>query len=911
MTTIASQPSRIAGADASALEANPIYQTPAMRQWLRFKRAHPECLLFFRMGDFYELFDRDAIVVHQALGLTLTERTKGMAMAGVPFHSAEGYLRRLIEQGFRVAICDQLQDPKDAKGVVDRGVTRLLTPGTLVDETLLDESRANELAAVAVEGDRAAIALIELSTGAFTVVDAPTSRLADELQRLAPAEVLFAEETDGGSEGSIREALEVFRASRGAALSPRPAWTFRPRDAADSIKGHFGVATLESFGLKLDEPALRAAGALLRYVLETQSSERAPGEPSGTLAHLRPPRRLETGDFVVIDGTSLRSLELERTLRSGGAEGTLFATIDRCRSAMGRRLLRHWISFPLRRRDAIEARQRRIAAIVHDEMFADALGARVGGIQDVARIAGRVGTGRATPRDVVALGMSVGHIEALRDLLDARPAFAVDLAVFDAVREPLAPLAERIRRSCVEHPPAHLREGGLFKDGIDATLDEARSLQRDANTWLASYQKQLIDDTNIPSLKVGFNKVFGFYIEITHANVEKIPAIFSRKQTLKNAERYITPELKAFEDKVLTAESRAIERERTLFLELCTAIAAHAEALGRYADAVASLDALRSLADIARRERWAMPTIVDEPTLRIRDGRHPVLEAILRERFVPNDCDLGAATDSGGGSLALITGPNMAGKSTFIRQVALIVLLAHIGSFVPATEATVGLVDRIFTRIGASDELHTGQSTFMVEMTETANILHHATRSSLVILDEIGRGTSTLDGLSLAWAIAETLAARGCRTLFATHYHELTSLAERLPSVTNLHVAVREWEDRVIFLHRILSGRTDRSYGIHVAKLAGLPRETIERASKLLETLAVETEEASSRARKVASESTATPGREPPRDGQFGLFTEFLPHPAVEKLKAIQLDAITPMQAFDLLRELKRSAGDT
>ncbi len=895
MTTVVT--SRVAGADPAALEANPLFQTPAMRQYVRFKKQHPECLLFFRMGDFYELFDRDAVVVHQALGLTLTERTKGMPMAGVPYHAAEGYLRRLIDAGYRVAVCDQLQDPKDAKGVVDRGVTRVLTPGTLVDETLLDEGRANQLGALAIDGERAAIALVELSTGAFTVVEVPTARLGDELLRLGPAEVLFAEETDG----SVPAALEALRQNGNAALSPRPAWTFRARDAADCLKSHFGVSTLEGFGLAPDEPATRAAGALLRSVLEAQASDRAPGEPVATLGHLRPPRRLASGDFVIIDGTSLRSLELERTLRSGGVEGTVLATIDRCRTAMGRRLLRQWLCFPLCERGAIERRQRRISAIVADERCDDALRERIGAVQDVARIAGRIGTGRATPRDVVALGASLAQLDGVREILDARPAFAEDLALLDGVRSALAPLAERIASSCVDTPPAHLREGGLFRDGIDLILDEARLLQRDANSWLADYQKRLIDETAIASLKVGFNRVFGFYIEITHANAERIPPIFTRKQTLKNAERYITPELKAFEDKVLTAESRAIERERTLFLELCTAIAMAADALGRYADCIAGLDVLRSLAEIARRERWCLPTIADRPLLAIRGGRHPVLEAILRERFVPNDCALGAAAD-GSGTLALITGPNMAGKSTFIRQVALIVLLAHVGSFVPAESADIGLVDRIFTRIGASDELHTGQSTFMVEMTETANILHHATERSLVILDEIGRGTSTLDGLSLAWAIAETLAGRGCRTLFATHYHELTSLPERLPAVTNLHVAVREWEDSIIFLHRILPGRTDRSYGIHVAKLAGIPSATIERASRLLETLAVETEEASSRARQSAKALTGAPAKQSP---QLSLFTEFLPHPALDRLRAIDIEKLTPLGAFDALRELR------
>jgi DNA mismatch repair protein MutS len=883
----------LGGADPEALASNPLYRTPAMQQWLRFKREHPECLLFFRMGDFYELFDADAVVIHKALGLTLTERTKGMAMAGVPFHSAENYLRRLVEMGHRVAICDQLQDPKDAKGVVDRGVTRVLTPGTLVDESLLEEGRECQLAAVAVAGGTAAIALAELSTGAFRVVETPVDRLPDELARLAPAETILAEETDG----SLPAFSEELRTARPGSLSPRPAWTFRARDAADAIRSHFGVASLEGFGLREGEAATAAAGALLRCLADRQP---ATGGAS-RLSHLRPPRRESATDRLSLDATTLRSLELERTLRSGATDGSLLATIDRTRTAMGRRLLRNWICFPLVDKPAIEARHATVAAIVSDERFDDELAEALGGVQDVARIGGRLGTGRATPRDLVALGRSLSAIGSLETILDRREAFAADRAILAGLRHSLEPLALRIAETCVESPPAHLREGGLFRDGADILLDECRLLQRDANAWLAEYQGRLVDESGIPSLKVGFNSVFGYYIEITHANAGRVPASFARKQTLKNAERYITPELKEFEDKVLSAESRAIEREKRLFEELCAAVAREAADLAGFADLVARLDCLRSLASVARRERWCRPAMADGPRLSLVGARHPVLESILRERFVPNDCRLGL---DDAGTLALITGPNMAGKSTYIRQVALAVLLAHAGSFVPAESAEIGLVDRIFTRIGASDELHSGQSTFMVEMTETANILHHATPRSLVILDEIGRGTSTLDGLSLAWAIAETLAARGCRTLFATHYHEITSLADRLPAVTNLHVAVREWEDRVIFLHRILPGRTDRSYGIHVARLAGLPPETVARARELLETLAVETEATAGKAREAIAKA---PSREREPSGQLSLFTEFLPHPAVETLKAMKIEELTPLAAFDALRTLKES----
>ena len=884
----------LGGADPEALAANPLYRTPAMQQWLRFKREHPECLLFFRMGDFYELFDADAVVIHKALGLTLTERTKGMAMAGVPFHSAENYLRRLVEMGHRVAICDQLQDPKDAKGVVDRGVTRVLTPGTLVDESLLEEGRENQLAAVAIAGNVAAIALAELSTGSFRVVETPAERLADELARLSPAETIVAEETDG----SLPAFADAIRVARPGSLSPRPAWTFRARDAADALRGHFGVASLEGFGLRETDAATIAAGALLRCLADRQPD--AGG--SSRLAHLRPPRRESAGDRVALDATTLRSLELERTLRSGATDGSLLATIDRTRTAMGRRLLRNWICFPLLDRTAIEARHAAVAAIVGDERFDDELAEALGPIQDVARIGGRIGTGRATPRDLVALGRSLSALAALETILERREAFAADRAGLASLRASLEPLARRIAAGCVEAPPAHLREGGLFRDGFDVKLDECRLLQRDANSWLSEYQRTLVETSGIPSLKVGYNSVFGYYIEITHANVERVPANFTRKQTLKNAERYITPELKEFEDKVLSAESRAIEREKRLFEELCAAVAREAAGLAEFADLVARLDVVRSLASVARRERWCRPAMVDGPRLSLVGARHPVLEAILRERFVPNDCRLGID----GGTLALITGPNMAGKSTYIRQVALAVLLAHAGSFVPAESAEIGLVDRIFTRIGASDELHSGQSTFMVEMTETANILHHATPRSLVILDEIGRGTSTLDGLSLAWAIAETLADRGCRTLFATHYHEITSLADRLPAVTNLHVAVREWEDRVIFLHRILPGRTDRSYGIHVARLAGLPPETVARARELLETLAVETEATAGKAREAIAKAPAAKSRTE-AGGQLSLFTEFLPHPAVEALKAMKIEELTPLAAFDALRTLKQS----
>ena len=867
-----------------------------MRQHARFKTQHPDCVLLFRMGDFYEMFDDDAVLAHKELGLTLTQRTKGVPMAGVPHHSVETYLRRLIEAGHRVAICDQIEDPKEAKGVVDRAVTRVLTPGTLVDETLLDEGRTNHVAALgfleAAREPKAAMAVVELSTGSFSLLDLPLERALDEIVRVGPSELLYAQPPDG----DIPPRIESIRTSAGCALTARPAWTFRPREGRECLLEHFRVATLTGFGLTDDDPCLGAAGAVLRYLLETQ----APDADAGAvrLRHLRPPSRDHADRYVTIDATTLRNLEIERTIFDQSTAGSLHSIFGRCRTAMGKRLLRRWLAFPLRDLAAIEARHGAVAALVEDRVFADALAREIAAVQDVARIVARVSMCRATPRDLVALGTSVGKLTAVASLLEERPAFASRCKKLQELAGSLTPLAETIRCRCLDTPPAHLREGGLFRDGVDPKLDEARTLSRDATGWLARYQKKLIDETGINSLKVDSNRVFGYYIEITHTHTHKVPPSFSRKQTLKNAERYITPQLKDLEDRITTARGEAIERERVLFEDLCREAAAEAETLGAYAATVGELDVLACFAEVARRFGYARPRLVEEPILDIRQARHPVLDVTLGERFVPNDCLLGLEPQAA--SLALITGPNMAGKSTYIRQVALIVLMAHAGSFVPAKNATIGQVDRIFTRIGATDELHAGRSTFMVEMTETASILHHATERSLVILDEIGRGTSTLDGLSLAWAIAEALAERRCRTLFATHYHELTVLADRVANVTNLHVAIREWGEEIIFVYRILPGRTDRSYGIHVARIAGLPPETTARAARLLETLAVQTE----------ARPDPGGGPTPVPEAQLGLFREYLQHPAVEELRKLDLTTTTPLEAFDILRRLRSHVED-
>ena len=893
----------------------PNRDTPAMRQYDRFRREHPGCMLFFRMGDFYEMFHEDAVRAHKILGITLTERTSGIPMAGVPYHAAEGYLRRLVEHGERVAVCEQIQDPKDAKGVVDRAVVRVVTPGTRVDEALLESGAQNVVAAIVTINASAAIALVELSTGSFRIVPCDTNSLADELARAAPAEIVVAE----GARFSADVPMTDLARSMRVAVTSRPPWSMGEEESANILRRHYGVASVAAWGL--GGASLCAAGGLLGYLIETQAGfavDGAAGTTAGvrTLSHLEAPRIVDRSKSVILDAWTLRALEIERTSLAGTTESSLVATLSAARTPMGRRLLRDWLCFPLRDRHAIESRLGAVAALVQDQPLRDSLGSLLARIQDVARIHGRVAMRRATPRDVVALGRSLAALPTATELLEGIPAFKDSYARLMSLSDGLAELGIRIVRSCVDDPPTHLREGGLLREGVDAELDEAKSLQRDAGEWIANYQAQLIRESGIESLRTGFNRVFGYYIEVTHTHSARVPITFTRKQTLRNVERYITPELKAFEERVLTAEFRAFEREKQLFEQLLAQVSGHTNEIASYGEVIAQIDCLASFAECAVRHGYVRPEIVDQPILDIEQARHPVLDRSLGGKFVPNDCTLGSvgasANANATATLALVTGPNMAGKSTFIRQNALIALMALAGSFVPAKRAVIGLCDRIFARIGAGDELHTGRSTFMVEMTETANILHHATAQSLVVLDEIGRGTSTLDGLSLAWAITEWLAQRRTRTLFATHYHELTALADDEPAICNLQVAVREWKDEVVFLHRIEPGRADRSYGIHVAKLAGLPPKVVDRARRILETLTVQ---------------TAAPVRRKNGDDQPSLFAQhearmnapslqFMPsvpnvqaeptvHPVVQEINELSLETLTPMAAFDLLRKWK------
>ncbi|MFN4259338.1 MAG: DNA mismatch repair protein MutS [Gemmataceae bacterium] len=789
--------------------------TPMMRQYQEAKQRHPDMLLLFRMGDFYELFYDDAQIAARVLGLALTSRDKTVPMAGFPHHALEGHLGKLLQAGHRVAVCDQVEDPALAKGLVRREVTRVVTPGTLTEDDLLDPRQANHLVAVWPKGESLGLAWVELSTGDFQAADVSEARFSDELARLRPAECLFPE-----TEETALVAL-LGRVAPAPTLTARPGWTFDPVTAREALHQHFGVRTLNGFGFSDDQPCLLAAGALLLYLQETLKAN---------LAHIRQLRPYHQERHLFLDEVTRRSLELTRALRDGSRDGSLLAAIDRTVTAMGARLLQEWLIAPLADRAAITARLDAVAELLDESQLRRELRGLLDDVFDLQRLTARVSTGRATPRDLGAVAKTLRLLPRFKARVTGRrSALLRDL---ENQLELCPDLRQALDSTLVDDPPLSAREGGLIRPGCHAPLDELRSIARGGKEWIARFQAEEIARTGIPSLKVGFNKVFGYYIEITHTHATKIPDDYQRKQTLKNAERYITPELKEYEEKVLTAEEKIQQLEYELFASLRDQVAAETNRLLQTAAVLSTLDVLAALAELADARGYCRPELDDRPILDIQAGKHPVLEQTLPPgTFVPNDILLGPED----GFLWLITGPNMSGKSTFIRQVALMTLLAHMGSFVPAQSARIGVTDRIFTRVGASDELSRGQSTFMVEMTEAANILNNASPRSLVILDEIGRGTSTYDGVSLAWAITEHLHdAVGCRALFATHYHELAQLAETLPGLRNYNVLVSENRDDVVFLHRIAAGSADKSYGIHVARLAGVPPAVLERAEEVL-----------------------------------------------------------------------------
>jgi len=858
-------------------------ETPLMEHWREMKSRNPGAILLYRLGEFYETFYEDAEIASRVLGLTLTSRNNGAAadvpLAGVPAKAMSGYLRQLVSQGYRVAICEQMEDPKNAKGVVRREVVETITPGAAFADDLLDHSRNNFLCALAVVGDRAGIAAADLSTGELRLIVCETTDLEPYLARLAPSEMVLVR----GERAPPMRGL----GGEGPLVTERERWEFDPALASDALAQQFGVASLEAFGVGAsDAPAVGAAGALLRYLHELQ--------PQG-IPHLARPVIERAGSAMPLDEMTRRNLELVESLRGGDRSGTLLDVLDRTSTPMGARLLRSWILTPLTERAPIDARLNAVGALLDDALARETLRTALDGVRDVERLASKAAAGRATPRELGALGASLARMPAVSAAarrVDGAGVMRELLARWDDCAE----LSAELARGLVDRPPAAIGDEEAIRAGFDAELDELRELQRGGRDAIARIQSAERARTGISSLKVGYNKVFGYFIEITNANREHVPTDYQRRQTLAGAERYVTPELKEYEEKVLTASERIETRERALFESLRTRAGAAIGRLQCAASILAQLDVLASLAEVAAREGYARPEMSDDFALHIVGGRHPVVERMMpRDKFIPNDVSL--TSDA---RMIILTGPNMAGKSTILRQIGLIVLMAQIGGFVPATSARIGIVDRVFTRVGASDNLVRGQSTFMVEMSETSAILHTATRRSLVLLDEIGRGTSTYDGVSIAWAVSEHLHdAIGCKTVFATHYHELTQLAEERAAIRNYTVAVREVGDEVLFLHTLIAGGADRSYGIEVGRLAGLPPQVVSRARAMLRLLEAE--------HHVVQSGAGS--REPTRTvEQLPLFAT-LPHPVVERLRGVDLDNLTPLKALQLLADLQRDAA--
>ncbi len=833
-----------------------------MQQYLRIKAEHPDILVFYRMGDFYELFFDDARKAARLLDITLTQRGKSngepIPMAGIPYHAAEGYLARLVKLGESVAICEQIGDPATSKGPVERKVIRIVTPGTVTEEALLEEHRDNLLCAIVSNDDRSrfGIAVLDLASGRFSVEEVDGDEaLLGEIERLRPAEILIPEHLDLPGER--------------AGITRRPPWHFDADSARELLTRHFGVQDLTGFGCERMSLAVGAAGALMQYLRETQHSE---------LPHITALSVEHREDGIVLDAASRRNLELDTNLQ-GGQEHTLAWALDTTVTAMGGRCLRRWINRPLRDIPTLQRRYRLIGALLQSGAH-ESLREHLRGIADIERILARVALGSARPRDLASLRDSLGLIPGLRRQLGAIDGeLASELYTAIDAHDDVHSL---LCRAIIDNPPVLIRDGGVLASGYDTELDELRAMSENADQFLLDLEFRERERTGLSTLKVAYNRVHGYYIEISKAQSAAAPDDYQRRQTLKNAERYITPELKAFEDKVLSARERALAREKALYDALLRELLAPLPAMQQTAASLAELDVLCCLAERAERHNYCEPELRQETILDVRGSRHPVIEQVLDEPFIPNDIEMHDRR-----RMLIITGPNMGGKSTYMRQVALIILMAHIGSYVPADSAVIGGFDRIFTRIGASDDLASGRSTFMVEMTEAANILNNATPQSLVLMDEIGRGTSTFDGLSLAWACAEHLAGTNrAFTLFATHYFELTALPETLPNVCNVHIDAIEHGDSIVFLHAVKDGAANQSYGLQVAQLAGVPRSVIQAARKRLALL--------EQGRQQDSPQLGLP-----------LESEPEPHPVLELLQQLDPDELTPRQAHDWLYRLK------
>ena len=858
--------------------------TPMLTQYKAIKEQYPDVILMFRLGDFYEMFGDDAVTASKELEIVLTSREAGangrMPMCGVPHHSVDRYISRLIARGYRVAICDQMEDAKLAKGLVKRGVTRVVTPGTILEDGMLDAKSNNYLTAVAPGEEKCGVAVVDISTGEFAVTELSgkdaTAKMFEEIGRLDPAECLLRE---------IDQDLSDPVKNAGARMVTKyVANGFYQKPSREVLQEHFKVVSLRGFGAEEMTAGLNAAAMILDYLRQTNA---------GTLGLITSLATYSTSGFMVLDAAARRNLELVQSMSYERKGLSLLAVIDRTRTAMGGRLLRKWMDQPLLDVQRISSRHHAVQELFDNGLMRAELRDTLDDIQDMERLMSRIVAQTANARDLVALKRSLEYLPQVK------------AALFEAVSEKLKDLAEQIDflelvveligNSIADEPPLGLREGGIIRNGVDEELDRLRQASSGGKEWITNLETTERDKTGIKSLKVGYNSVFGYYIEVSKTNLSLVPEDYIRKQTTANGERFITPQLKEYEAMVLGAEEKSIDLEYRLFCEIREKVADQMLPVAKVARAIAELDVLASLAEVAAASGYVRPVVDDEEDIIIKGGRHPVVEKSLPEgTFVPNECLLNCESDQ----LLIITGPNMAGKSTYLRQVALIVLMAQMGSFVPADEAKLGVVDRIFTRVGAHDELASGQSTFMVEMNETANILNNATRRSLIVLDEIGRGTSTYDGLSIAWAVAERIAQISAKTLFATHYHHLNDLEKDISSVKNYRIAVKEEKDRIVWLRKIMPGGTDKSYGIEVARLAGLPQEVIDRAREVLSDLEGNgsSNKATDKKRRVSVKAQTV---------QLALF-ESEPHPVVEELKKLDISTLTPIEALMKLDEMQR-----
>lgn len=844
-----------------------------MLQWHDCKKKAVDAVLLFRLGDFYEAFYADAKTIAKELDLTLTKR-QDIPMAGIPFHTSEAYVDKLVAKGYKVAIAEQMEDPKEVKGIVKREVVRIVTPGTVIHSSLLSANTNNFLASICVLNQTFGLSLLDLTTAEFKVLEFEHfSALCDELLRTKPKELLISTKNASLYKESLAELGKEIKFS----LSVQDDRYFEHREAVDSLTKHFGVQSLDGFGLRGMISAINAAGCLLCYVS---------GELRLSVEHIQTIRKEEYSKYMALDGATLRHLEIMENLADPTGGCTLLHHLDKTLTPPGGRLMKFWISRPLLSPSAIIARQEVIEFFLTFPKV-KALQESLAGIRDLERLIMKIETGFAGPRDLLALRLSLEELPMISALLSTHsaPLLTEELAKLADVSSVASLLATALQ----DNLPLKLTDGNIIREGFHAELDELRGLSKDSRTWIAEYQTRLREETTIKTLKVGYTKAFGYYIEVSRGQAEKMPSFFERRQTLVNAERFVTQELKEYEHKVLSAEERISGIETVLFHEIRKEVATHGKTIREIASAIAHIDCLQSLAAVASANAYTRPTVDEGSVLLIEEGRHPVIETQLRgDSFIPNDVHIGDFDRS----LFVITGPNMAGKSTFIRQVALIAILVQIGSFVPAKKVHAGIIDKVFTRIGASDNLSRGQSTFMVEMSETANILHNATERSLVILDEIGRGTSTYDGISLAWAIAEyllTTDGKKAKTLFATHYYELTALEEKIPGAVNYSIAVRESDKGIVFLRKIVKGATDKSYGIHVAKLAGLPGAVLKKAQEMLKML----------------EKSTPRKHKGPKEEQLSFFSLPPENPILEEIRNIRIDHITPIQALQQLLDWK------